>query len=69
MKSTQNINGQYAQLCMKLGDLLLNKEKIDQRIAALKTEIDVLNAALPVVEGIERQLNLSVDEKDAAANE
>lgn len=67
MKSTQDINGQYAQLCMKLGDLLLNREKLDARVAEVKAEIEVLNKALPVAEKIERQLNLDVQAQQDSA--
>lgn len=66
MKSTQDINGQYAQLCMKLGDLLLNREKLDARVKEIKEEIEILNKALPVAEKVEKQLNLDLQERERA---
>lgn len=37
------LNEQYGTLCAQLGDLILNKEKLEQRIAAIKAQIELLN--------------------------
>jgi hypothetical protein len=69
MKAKKNINDQYANLCAQLGDLLMNKEKVDVRIADIKSQIEVLNKALPVAEEIERQLEVELAPKDKGSPE
>jgi uncharacterized small protein (DUF1192 family) len=38
-----NLNERYGALCAQLGDLILNKEKLEERIQALRDQIEVLN--------------------------
>lgn len=37
------IQQRYGTLCARLGDLVLNKEKIDAQILQIKAEIEALN--------------------------
>lgn len=53
MKSREHLNKLYAAKCEQLGDLILNREKIDTRIKDLKSEIEVLNSSLPIMESLE----------------
>jgi hypothetical protein len=66
MKTTKNINNQYANLCMKLGDQVLKKEQAEAAIAEIRAEIEVLNKALPVAEEAERQAEKEAQEERAA---
>lgn len=62
MKSREILSQKYAVKCQRLGALLLDKEKLDESIMALKAEIRDLNAALPICEEIEAAVTVRTPE-------
>lgn len=56
MKTKEILSQRYAQKCQELADLILNKEKIEERISSVKRDIDILNAALPICEQVEASI-------------
>lgn len=53
------INERYKELCTQLGDLeyskYLENRRFEERIIQVRDEIGVLNRAMPIVRGMEKQ--------------
>lgn len=69
MLANEILNKRYAKLCESLGDLEMNRDKLNARISEVKREILAVESMLPLAERIELEVRESVRENSARVND